>query len=117
LETFAELAHVLITITDERTPTWIDEALAEQGLERHIALLTRYFMAAPLIVAESDVLLTCPEQLARYFARRLPLTILEPPLELPRYHEHIAWHPRFGADPANCWLRQFVREAAQRVVS
>jgi DNA-binding transcriptional LysR family regulator len=115
--TFAELPHVLVTITDERTPTWIDTALEAQGFARHIALRTRYFMAAPLLVAESDFLLTCPEQLARYFAKRLPLDVYEPPFELPRYHEYLAWHPRFDADPASRWLRALLQRAANRIVS
>lgn len=116
LETFAALPHLLITITDERSPTWIDEALAARGLERRVALRTRYFMAAPLLVAESDLLLTCPEQLARYFAKRVHLAIFEPPLELPRYEEYLAWHPRFDADPASLWLRGLLLDAAKRVV-
>jgi DNA-binding transcriptional LysR family regulator len=116
LETFAKLSHILVTITDERTPTWIDEALAARGSKRHVALRTRYFMAAPLLVAESDLLLTCPEQLARYFAERVPLAIFEPPLELPPYREYLAWHPRFDADPANVWLRQLLLRAAKQAV-
>jgi len=117
LDTFAKLPHVLVTITDERTPTWIDSALEAHGLARRIALRTRYFMAAPLVVAESDFLLTCPEQLARYFAKRLPLAVFEPPLELPRYCEYLAWHSRFEADPANRWLRTLLQRAANRAVS
>jgi DNA-binding transcriptional LysR family regulator len=117
LETFARLPHVLITITDERTPTWIDSALESHGLSRHIALRTRYFMGAPLVVAESDLLLTCPAQLARYFAKRLPLEVFEPPLELPRYNEYLAWHSRFDADPASRWLRSLLQRAASRALT
>lgn len=116
LETYATTPHVLITISDERTPTWVDEALAARGLTRRIAVRTRFFMSAACLVAESGLLLTCPFQLARYFAQRLPVRILESPLALPHYQEVMLWHPRFDADPASRWLRNTVRRAAAEAV-
>jgi len=116
LEQYAAIPHLVITITDERSPTLVDAALTQRGLKRTIRVRTRYFMMAPHITATSDLLLTCPLQLARYFARVLPLRLLEPPVELPRYHEYQAWHRRFDADPAHRWLREVVGTAAQRAV-
>jgi DNA-binding transcriptional LysR family regulator len=74
---------------------------------------TRYFMSAPLIVAGSDLIATCPYQLARYFAGRIPIAILEPPTMLPKYSEYLAWHERYDADPALRWLRGVFAEAAR----
>lgn len=112
LVTYASLRHAVITISDERSPTWIDEALAEAGLTRHVALRTRSFLSAPLVVASSELVLTCPYQLARYFADRLPLRVLEPPVPLPTYRESVGWHPRYDADPGLRWLRGALRRAA-----
>lgn len=116
LETYVATPQAVITITDERTPTWIDAALADEGLARRIAVRTRFFMSAALLVSESDLLLTCPYQLARYFASRLPVRIVEPPLELPTYEEFMLWHPRFDADPGSRWLRGVVRQAVRDLV-
>jgi DNA-binding transcriptional LysR family regulator len=116
LETYAATPQLVITITDERSPTWVDAELARHGLERRVALRTRYFMAAPLIVAESDLMATCPYQLARYFAARTPITILEPPTVLPKYSEFLAWHERYDADPALLWLRSVFAEAARKAL-
>lgn len=116
LETYAALPHLLITITDERSPSWIDEELTRHGLRRRVAMRTRYFMSAPLLVAESDLLLTCPRQLARYFTKQAHLRIFEPPLPLPTYFEQIAWHSRFDADPASLWLRSALKRAADEVL-
>ncbi len=115
LATYARLSHALITITDERSPTLIDRELEAQGLRRRVAFRTRYFTSAPLVVADSDLILTCPFQLARYFSRRVPLRIVETPLPLSTYPEHIGWHPRFDADPALRWLRGVFGEAARLV--
>jgi DNA-binding transcriptional LysR family regulator len=117
LAAFAETPQLLISITDDRTPTWVDDELARAGLRRHVAMRTRYFMAVPLIVAETDLLATCPYQLARYFAARLPLQIVEPPFDLGSYGEFMAWHERYETDPASRWLRGVIAEAARRAVT
>lgn len=116
LEGYAAAPQVLITISDDRSPSLVDAALAERGLARRIAVRTRFFMSAALLVAETDLLLTCPLQLARFFADRLPVRVVEPPLELPRYQEFMSWHPRFDRDPASRWLRDVVRRAARDAV-
>jgi len=113
LESYASTPQLLITITDERSPTMVDAELARHGLTRRVALRTRYFMAAPLIVANSDLLATCPYQLARYFAARAPIAILEPPVTLAKYSEYVAWHARYDADPGLVWLRGVLADAAR----
>jgi DNA-binding transcriptional LysR family regulator len=105
--------HLLITLGDDSSPTWIDRALAESGRVRRVAARTRYFMSAPLVLARSDLLLTGPSMLVRYFAALVPLQVLEPPIELPTYPEEAYWHERFDADPGHAWLREQVRQAMQ----
>jgi DNA-binding transcriptional LysR family regulator len=107
-ETYAATPHLLITLGDDRRPTWIDEALAREGLSRRIAARVRYFMTAPLVVARSDLLVTGPSMLLRYFAELVPLRILEPPIALPTYPEEAYWHARFDGDPAHRWLRELL---------
>jgi DNA-binding transcriptional LysR family regulator len=117
LAAYAAAPQVLITISDERSPSLVDAALAERGLSRRIAVRTRFFLSAALLVAETDLLLTCPLQLARYAAARLPVRIVAPPLELPGYQEFMSWHPRFEADPGLRRLRGVVRRAAEEAVA
>jgi DNA-binding transcriptional LysR family regulator len=73
----------------------------------------RYFLAAPLIVARTDLLLTGPSMLIRYFAKLVPLQVLAPPFDLPTYPEEVYWHERFEEDPAHAWLRRLVIETAR----
>lgn len=113
LKTYIETPHVLITLGDDAAPTWVDQALAKVGKKRHVALRVRYFMAAPLIVARSDLLLTGPSMLIRYFAELAPLQVLRPPIELPTYPEEAYWHERFDDDAAHTWLRSCVKKAAR----
>jgi DNA-binding transcriptional LysR family regulator len=112
IDTYVKIPHLLITLGDDSGPTWIDQALAKLGKQRHIGARVRYFMAAPLIVARSDLLLTGPSTLIRYFSELVPLQVLRPPIELPTYPEEAYWHERFDEDPAHAWLRKLVKKAA-----
>jgi len=112
LRRYVETPHLVITLGDDATPTWIDQGLAKLGKQRRIAVRVRYFMAAPLVISQSDLLLTGPSMLIHYFARLVPLQVLAPPLDLPTYPEEAYWHERFDDDPAHMWLRQLVKKTA-----
>jgi DNA-binding transcriptional LysR family regulator len=114
LETWAKLPHALVG-TGRSGPGIVDTALAEVGLERRVALRVRSFVAAPLIVAKSDLVLTLVEGLARPFLDAYPLRVFEPPLRLPDITIRMVWHERFGADPALTWFRDVLHRAAQTV--
>ncbi|HTQ06481.1 MAG TPA: LysR family transcriptional regulator [Polyangiaceae bacterium] len=109
LEAYVAAPHLVITLGDDERPTWIDEALAARGLERRVAVRVRHFMAAPLVVSRTDLVMTGPSMLLRYFAELVPLQVLKPPIALPTYPEEAYWHERFDADPAHRWLRELVR--------
>jgi DNA-binding transcriptional LysR family regulator len=114
LAAYVETPHLLITLGDDSGPTWIDQALAKMGKKRHVAASVRYFMAAPLVVARSDLLLTGPSMLIRYFAELVPLQVLPPPIDLPTYPEEAYWHARFDGDEGHAWLRALVKRTARR---
>jgi DNA-binding transcriptional LysR family regulator len=105
---YTRVPHLVITLGDDEQPTWIDEALAKKGHARRVALRTRYFMAAPLIVSKTDLIVTAPAMLVRYFAELVPLRVLEPPVPLPSYPEELYWHARYDSDPAHRWLRELL---------
>ena len=113
LDAYVETPHLLITLGDDAGPTWVDQALAKLGKKRRVAARVRYFTTAPLVIARTDLLLTGPSMLIRYFADLVPLQILKPPIDLPTYPEEAYWHERFDADPAHAWLRDLVQKSAR----
>jgi DNA-binding transcriptional LysR family regulator len=59
-----------------------------------------------MLVADSDMILTLPSRLARRLADKLPLTIMELPLEVAPLAPAMIWHERVHGDPAHIWVRQ-----------
>lgn len=112
LDTFVKVSHALISPRGSG-PTLVDDALAKKGLTRRIALRVPFFLAAPHLIASSDLVLTAPRRIAELFARTLPLRIFPPPLPLAGFSVHLAWHERDDADPAHMWLRRAIARAGE----
>jgi DNA-binding transcriptional LysR family regulator len=111
---FAKARHALIAPRG-RPGGAVDSALEARGLTRRVSLAVPHFLVAPPIVARTDLVLTIAERIAQAFREILPLTVLEPPLPLPRFTVAMMWHHRTHADPACAWLRSTIREAAGTV--
>lgn len=114
LEQYERWPHVLVG--SQGDGAIVDAALARLGRARRVALRVPYFLAAPVMVAASDMLLTTAELVADHFARLYPLQRLAPPIELAPFAIHMVWHERFGLDPAHTWLRGQVTEALRAPV-
>lgn len=95
----------------------VDAALAAEGRSRRIALTVAHFLAAPLIVAETDLISTMPARIARRFAADLPLRTHPPPLRLPSVDISMIWHERSHADPAHRWLRSEISSVAAELAA
>ncbi|HEX6245931.1 MAG TPA: LysR substrate-binding domain-containing protein, partial [Polyangiales bacterium] len=91
----------------------VDDLLAERGLSRRVALSVPHFLVAPHFVAESDLLLTLAERVARRYAPLLDLELHPLPLPLPGFAIHAFWHPRLQHDPAQRFLRELLFEVAR----
>jgi DNA-binding transcriptional LysR family regulator len=95
----------------------IDELLAAEGLTRKVVVRVPYFLAAPILVARTDLVLTVPSRVAELYAAMLPLRRVEPPGSLRGFDVHAVWHTRFDRDAAVRWLRKCVVEAAAAIGS
>ncbi len=107
--------HVLTAIDGDRTLTLDAAHLNELGCERRIAAILPSFTLAPLFVVGTFNIATTLGRLARLFAERLPLKIVEPAIDFPVVSEHLQWHRNRENDPANKWLRDFLGEMAASV--
>jgi len=112
LERYVAFPHVLVAPAG-KPGSIVDTALARVQLRRRVALTVPHFLAAPHIVAESDMVLTVGERLARGLGGAF--SVLVPPLKLPTFHVALYWHERNQIDPAHQWFRAQISEAAHRL--
>ncbi|MFI9646708.1 LysR family transcriptional regulator [Streptomyces sp. NPDC052040] len=101
---FAAADHIGISRLGKRRGP-IDDALAELGLRRRIAVVVPSHTSAMLLARDSDlVALTLadwlPDTLSALGLRAFPVPLDLAPLEL-----GMAWHPRTAADPGHRWFR------------
>lgn len=105
LERYVTLRHIAVTISGVGESA-VDVALSTLGLTRHVALRVPHFLAGAMLLADSDMILTLPSRLARLLAKRLPLALLDLPLQVAPLSPAMIWHERFHGDPAHVWVRQ-----------
>jgi DNA-binding transcriptional LysR family regulator len=64
-------------------------------------------------VAQSSLISTVPQRLARVMAAHHPLQILPLPLLVPDVRIAMYWHERTHKQPAQRWFRQLLAETAK----
>lgn len=112
LERFVALRHVQIAPRG-RPGGPVDDALAALGLARRVAVQTPSFLAAPVLAARSDLVLTAPRLVLEPLASGLGLRTFPLPVEVPGFRIYAAWHARMNADPAHKWFRSVVARAGK----
>lgn len=105
LQAYAEADHLLISPRGRRQGGAVDAALEAEGLRRRVAVEVPYFLAAPSIIAATDLVITLPSRIAAAFAETYDLIQRPPPISLARFNLWMYWHTRFDRDPAQRWLR------------
>lgn len=114
LAEYLTATHMLISRTGDKLGV-IDEKLAETGGERRINCIVPHFLSAPLIVAQTDMILSLPYRLAIAFQKLAPLSIWPVPVNLPDYDLVMIWHPLWEKDPAHGWLREQIRSIGRKI--
>ncbi|WP_439599205.1 LysR family transcriptional regulator [Falsiroseomonas sp.] len=107
---FLARRHVRVSSFPDRL-SWMDAALAAQGLRRRIAVTVPHFQAALHIVAATDLLTTLPRGAVAPFAGALRLRMLPSPLPERLHGLDMAWLKAMDGDAGLTWLRGMVREA------
>jgi DNA-binding transcriptional LysR family regulator len=106
---YAAEPHVLVAPTDAQLAK-LDPALSDPGRKRRAGVTVPHFLLVTEIVAQSDLVATLPERVARAGDARLQ--VLAPPVKLAGFSISQAWGEAADADPAHLWLRGLVAEVA-----
>jgi DNA-binding transcriptional LysR family regulator len=105
---YLQLEHIVVR-AESRSEEVMERYLARRRIRRRVVLTTPHFASAPMIVAQSDLIVTIPEPLARYFASvAADLRVVSLPFDPPRIALKQFWHGKFHDDVRNRWLRAVI---------
>jgi len=114
LESFVAYSHALVSIP-QTSKSYIDAALETLGMQRRVMLKVAHFFAAPLIVAQSNLILLTPRRVATLFAQFANLAMLESPIKMQDYSYGQIWHPRHQNDLQHLWLRKLIVDETSKL--
>lgn len=102
--------HVVVTPWNEKRGS-VDLALDRLGVARHVAVQLPTVLAAPFIIADSDLLMTVPRHAALTLQSAAPVTVFAMPFPMPRYTLKIYQHTRHAGKAAHAWIREQLLQA------
>lgn len=88
----------------------VDETMARLNLSRDLTLRVPRFAALPFLIAQSDLVVTIPEDLGHTFSKLMDIKLFPPPFALEPFEIKQYWHERLHAEPAFQWLRHVVHK-------
>jgi DNA-binding transcriptional LysR family regulator len=110
---FLQLDHAVVR-AESRSEEVIERFLTRRRMQRRIVLTTPHFASVPPIVEQSDLVVTVPVPLARYFSTvSARIRVVRPPFDPPRIDLKQIWHRKFHHDPRNRWLRSLMCDLFQ----
>jgi len=112
LERYCEAQHLVVSFTGDRHG-FVDQALAERGYSRRIALTVPNFMFALAVIAETDLVSALPRRFVAMHAARFTVLALDPPMTLPRFRLNAVAPKVAMMDAGLAWLVK-VLERSQR---
>jgi DNA-binding transcriptional LysR family regulator len=111
LDTYLSLTHVLVS-PEGHLYGLVDQALAQQGRHRKLALTLPHMFAVPAVIARTRMTATILKRVALHAQASHPLKLFPPPLALPEIVFDLMWHRRSDTHPAQSWLREFIATQA-----
>jgi DNA-binding transcriptional LysR family regulator len=112
LESFEALSHITSTSGGCET-NFVDDALAERGLVRHVAAKVPLHSLIFLLIG-SNSLAVVPRRVASDLVAICPFKMRPLPFPSPRIALSMIWHRRVDNHPAHRWLRATLRDSVTR---
>lgn len=104
LDDYCDAQHVLVSFSG-RADDQVNDALANIGRERRIALTVNEYFTVGQVVARSDLICVMPRHLIEPMGMNGALVSRELPFALPPVYVDMLWHERDTRTPAHRWLR------------
>ncbi|PVZ20553.1 MULTISPECIES: LysR family transcriptional regulator [unclassified Pseudomonas] len=114
IDTYLSLTHVLASPEGERHGL-VDQALAQLGKQRKLAVTLPQMFAVPAIIASSGMTATVLKRIALSSPTGGKLALFPPPVALPEITFHLIWHRRADGNPAQEWFRAMIESVASEL--
>ena len=108
---FAALHHLLVSPRGDPSGV-VDQALRELGLARRIVVTVPHFLAAPIIVASTDLVAVVPERVARRMRSAADIEVRDVPVDIPGWTVGLARPKNNVADSFMTWLVQLIHDVS-----
>ncbi|HUH41243.1 MAG TPA: LysR family transcriptional regulator [Castellaniella sp.] len=115
VDDFRKATHIVPTPYSINQRGVIDTTLASLRIARDEIIEAQSFMLAPYLLPGTDLLFTTTRHFAQYYARLLPLVIVESPIDFPTMRFYQLWHARNHQAPAHQWLRGLLGECGRSI--
>ena len=107
IDEFADAAHLIVSLSGDVTG-YTDQALAQHGKKRRIAMSVNHFSSVPALIESSDLISVVPPTVVEEAIFSQRITAMLPPVEVPGTPVYSLWHKRQERDAGLIWLRNHV---------
>ncbi|WP_159912824.1 LysR family transcriptional regulator [Pantoea sp. 18069] len=114
-EQYFDASHIGVEWGGGQRLTYDQRLIAVGKRARRQDVIAPSFTIVPHLLVGTPRIATLPTRLARQIAARFPLRVVECPVEIPPFAEHMQWHKYQERDPAMAWLRALLIEVAQEM--
>jgi DNA-binding transcriptional LysR family regulator len=115
IEQYRQLPALTFGVGSQLVSSTAERHVRSLGIEAPVEITTESFALAPFLLTRTRLVALLQERLARRLMHAADIKLLEPPVPTPDLSEAMFWSPVADADPAHRWLRQMMREVAQRL--
>jgi len=114
LDAWLHYGHIDLAAHTRNAGELLDRRLGQMGKQRSVRMTMSSYLAAPSVIAHSDLIGNLPRTVALHFASQgfvlRPVPIAIPPIQISLY-----WHERYQHDVGHVWFRQYVTRHAQEM--
>lgn len=114
-EQYFGASHIGVEWGGGQRLTYDQRLIAVGKRARRQDVIAPSFTIVPQLLVGTPRIATLPTRLAQQIAAQFPLRVVECPVEIPAFAEHMQWHKYQERDPAVAWLRGLLIEVAQEM--
>ena len=111
LEQYLLEDHLMVSLSGEAHAN-VDDALAQLGLKRKVAMTVNHFSLIASILKDSNLVCVTPQSVVARDVRAGELTVLPLSFEIEPAPISLLWHIRQNRDAGNIWMRQLISKFA-----